>query len=61
MVFIMQKFSVLDMTADDKVDPNVVLNGHDKLSRDNNFLTFCRLEGAIEQADDFELANIRAS
>ena len=35
MVFIMQKFSVLDMTADDKVDPNAVLNGHDKLSRDN--------------------------
>ena len=33
MVFIMQKFSVLDMTADDKVDPNVVLNGHDRLNR----------------------------
>ena len=35
MVFIMLKFSALDMTADDKVDPNAVLNGHDKLSRDN--------------------------
>ena len=33
MVFIMLKFSALDMTADDKVDPNVVLNGHDRLSR----------------------------
>ena len=33
MVFIMQKFSALDMTADDKVDPNVVLNGHDRLNR----------------------------
>ena len=34
VVFIKQKFSALDMTVDDKVDPNVVLNGLDKLSRD---------------------------
>ena len=38
MVFIKQKFSALDTTADDKVDPNVVWNGHDRLSRDNNWL-----------------------
>ena len=31
VVFIKLKFSVLDMTADDRVDPNVVLNGHDRL------------------------------
>ena len=38
VVFIKQKFSALDMTADDKVDPNVVSNGHDRLSRDNHWL-----------------------
>ena len=38
MVFIKQKFSALDMTADDKVDPNVVWNGLDKLGRDDNWL-----------------------
>ena len=49
MVFIMQKFSVLDMTADDKVDPNVVLNGRDKLSRDDNWLllTFAILKALL--------------
>ena len=60
MVFIKQKFSALDMTADDKVDPNVVLNEHDRLSRDDNWLilTFCWVLGAMEH---FELANARAS
>ena len=38
VVFIKQKFSALDMTVDDKVDPNVVLNEHDRLSRDTNWL-----------------------
>ena len=34
MVFIKLKSSAHDMTVDDKVGPNVVLNGLDKLSRD---------------------------
>ena len=38
VVFIKQKFSALDMTADDKVDPNVVSNGHDRLRRNDNWL-----------------------
>ena len=34
MVFIKLKSSAHDTTVDDKVGPNVVLNGLDKLSRD---------------------------
>ena len=34
MVFIKLKSSAPGMTVDDKVDPNVVLNGLDKLRRD---------------------------